>query len=160
MFHKTPKAAIWTGVGLIAAAATAYALFSPRDPLQVQVLDVSGYNDDVKIWMPFRVTLGLSNRGRDPLVIRRLHVEPDFDEFNEAYNVNTHDLTPPLRIEPGSRVSYQVIITLLNATQLQPGTRKLVLRARIETEGGVQTREFPAESIQPLVRLASWPSAT
>jgi hypothetical protein len=147
---KTPKAVIRTAAGVAALAATAYAVFVPRDPLQVQLLDVSGYDDRADVWMPFRITLGLSNRGRDPIVIRRLHVEPDFEEFNEAYNVNTHDLTPPLRIEPGSQVSYQVIVTLLNATQLQPGTRRLVLRTRVDTGDGVHVRDFPAEFDQSL----------
>jgi hypothetical protein len=125
--------------------ALAYVIFAPADALRVQVLDVSGYTDDVKIWMPFRVNLGLTNTGRDLIAIRRVHVEPDFDDFNEAYNVGTYELNPPLVVEPGSSLTYQAAVTLLNAVQLQPGTHALVLRVRIEQNGEERSYEFPAE---------------
>ena len=119
---KTPKTAIWAVVILAALAALGYAILVPADPLRVQLLDVSGYTDDVNIWMPFRVNLGLTNTGRDLVRIRRVHVEPDFDDFNEAYNVGTYELDPPLVVEPGNSLTYQAAVTLLNATQLQPGS--------------------------------------
>lgn len=122
-----------------------YALFAPQDPLRVEVLDVSGYTDDIKVWMPFRVNLGLTNSGRDLIRIRRVHVEPDFDDFNEAYNVGTYELDPPLVVEPGNSLTYQAAVTLLNATQLQEGSHPLVLRVRIERDGDEVTYEFPAE---------------
>jgi hypothetical protein len=145
LLDKTPKALIWTVCGLAAAGALGYALFAPQEALRVDVLDVSGYTDDVKIWMPFRINLGLTNRGRDLITITRVHVEPDFDGFNEAYNVGTYELHPPLVVEPGSSLTYQAAVTLLNAIQLQRGTHPLVLRVRIEQNGDEVAYEFPAE---------------
>ena len=133
----------------------AYAILAPQDPLRVEVLDVSGYTDDVKAWMPFRVNLGLTNTGREPITIGRLHVEPDFDGFNEAYNVGTYELHPPLVIEPGTSLTYQAAVTLLNAIQLQQGPHAMMLRVRIEQNGEEETYEFPAEfdhSQQPAQR--------
>ena len=142
---KTPKALVWTVSGAAALAAVAYAFLAPRDRLRIEILDVSGYTDEVKVWMPFRVNLGLTNAGRDLVSIRRVHVEPDFADFNEAYNVGTYELEPPLVVEPGSSLTYQAAVTLLNAIQLQPGMHALVLRIRVEQNGADVTYEFPAE---------------
>jgi hypothetical protein len=142
---KTPKTALWA-VGILAALAVlAYTIFVPPDPLRVQLLDVSGYTDDGKIWMPFRVNLGLTNTGRELVRISRVHVEPDFDDFNEAYNVGTYELDPPLVVEPGNSLTYQAAVTLLNATQLQPGRHPMVLLVRIEQNGEEVAYQFPAE---------------
>jgi hypothetical protein len=118
---------------------------SVGDALRVQVLDVGGYTEDMKTWMGFRVTVGLTNTGRDLLTIRRIHVEPDFDDFNEAYSVGTYELTPPLVVNPGSSVSYQATTTLLNATQLQWQTHPLTLRVRVEQNGREVEYAFAAE---------------
>jgi hypothetical protein len=142
---KTPKTALWA-VGILAALAVlAYTIFVPPDPLRVQLLDVSGYTDGGKIWMPFRVNLGLTNTGRELVRISRVHVEPDFDDFNEAYNVGTYELDPPLVVEPGNSLTYQAAVTLLNATQLQPGRHPMVLLVRIEQNGEEVAYQFPAE---------------
>ena len=145
LFDKTPKTAIWTVCAVAVVSALGYAIFAPENALRVQVLDVSGYSDDVKIWMPIRVNLGLTNTGRDLISIRRVHVEPDFDGFNEAYNPGTYELDPPLAVEPGSSLTYQAAVTLLNALQLQEGTHPMILRVRIEQNGSEATYEFPAE---------------
>ena len=145
LLSKTPKLLIWTVGALAVLGALGYAVLAPEDPLRVDVLDVSGYTDDVKVWMPFRVNLGLTNTGRDLITISRVHVEPDFDGFNEAYNVGTYELNPPLVVEPGHSLTYQAAVTLLNAIQLQQGTHALVLRVRIERNGEENTYEFPAE---------------
>lgn len=130
---------------VLAAAAGIAVRLVLREPLRVEMLDVSGYTDDVKVWMPFRVTLGLTNTSRDLLTIRRIHVEPDFERFNEAFNVQTYELTPALLLEPGSSLSYQTGVTLLNATQLPDGAQALVLRVRIEDDHGKETLvDFPA----------------
>ena len=151
MAVKTAAAAIWTVCILAAAAAIAYFLWPAGNPLRVQVLDVGGYNDQMPAgWMAFRVTLGLTNGGRDRVTIRRIHVEPDFADFNEAYNVGTLELDPPLVVEPGSSLSYQAAATLLNATQLQPGRHPLVLRVRIEQDGAEVAHEFAADFDQSL----------
>jgi hypothetical protein len=134
---------------LIAASAVvvavAVAVVILRQPgLEVQVLDVGGYTDAMPIWMPFRVTLGISNRARSPVVIDRIEVEPDLDGFDEAFS-GAGVLDPPLRIEPGSRVSYQAAVTLLNANQLPERTWPLVFRVRIERADGEDRFAFPAE---------------
>jgi len=135
------------GLLLIAAALIAggYAVLGGRQPLEAHILDVTGYTENVKIWMPFRVTLGLTNRGRDLLTLRRIHVEPDFENFSETFNEETYQLDPPLLIEPGSSISYQAAFTLLNASQLQDGSHAMVFRVVIEQDNGRETRlEFPA----------------
>ena len=125
--------------------------------LDVQVLDVSGYRDEIPVWMPFRVTLGLRNEGREPVVIERIFVEPDLDDFNEAFSGSTV-LTPPLRIEPGASASYQAAVMLLNA---QPATRAHVRvgvsrhrrmggwRCRLRVSYGVRVRTRPDEPRTP-----------
>jgi hypothetical protein len=141
----TKKGAVWTAAIIAAAGIAGYTLFTTGNPLRVQLLDVSGYTDRVPVWMTFRVNIGLTNGGRDLITIRRVHVEPDFDDFNEAYNVGVVELNPPLVVTPGSSLSYQAQATLLNATQLQPGTRALTLRVRIEQNGEEVLYEFPAQ---------------
>jgi hypothetical protein len=145
MRRMTRKAVGWTAALLAVVGAAAYALIPSSGPLRVQLLDVSGFTDDVKVWMPFRFNVGLTNQGRELLTITRVHVEPDFDDFNEAYNVGAYEVSPPLRIEPGSSATYQAATTLLNATQLDPGSRHLILRVRVEANGEETTYEFPAE---------------
>ena len=139
------RAVSWTAGILAAVAVAGYMLSARADPLRVQLLDVSGYSDDVRVWMTFRVNVGLSNQGRDLLTIRRVHVEPDFHGFNEAYNVGTYELNPPLRLEPGSSLTYQAAVTLLNATQLSVGPHQMVLRVRVDRNAREATYEFPAE---------------
>ncbi len=145
MRHLTPKAVTWTAAILAALAVVGYTVLPAADPLRVQLLDVSGFTDEVKVWMVFRVNVGLSNEGRDLLSISRVHVEPDFDGFNEAYNVGTYELNPPLRIEPGSSLTYQAAVTLLNASQLDVGLHRMMLRVRIDGSGRERTYDFPAE---------------
>lgn len=131
---------------LLVLAAAAAVVIIPQPGLRVELLDVSGYTDDVPAWMPFRVTLGISNDTRTPVSIRRIAVEPDLDEFNEATG-GGGVLEPPLRIAPGNRASYQAAATLLNANQLQEGTYALVFRVRLEHAGGTDTYSFPAELV-------------
>ena len=122
-----------------------YALFARRTPVRVAILNVSGYADTVTTWMPFRVTLGFTNTGRELLTIRRIHVEPDFEGFTEAFGVQTYELTPALLLEPGSSLSYQTGVTVLNAGQLAEGPHALVLRIRLEQDNGEETvTAFPA----------------
>jgi hypothetical protein len=139
--RKTTLAVILVG----AAGALGWWLFAPRNPLHVQILDVSGYAEDTTAWMGFRLTVGLTNTSRDIVTIRRIHVEPDFDQFNEAYSVGTYELTPPLVVTPGNSVSYQTATTLLNATQLSWQTHAVMLRIRVEQNGSDVEYEFPAE---------------
>jgi hypothetical protein len=153
--RRAVTAVVWAVCIAAVIGVVGRAVLAPRDTLRVQVLDVAGYTDDVRVWMPFRVNVGLTNTGRDLITIRRVHVEPDFEGFNEAYNVGTYELDPPLVVEPGSSLTYQAAVTLLNALQLQPGRHPMVLRVRIEQNGDEVAYEFPAEfdqAQQPLER--------
>jgi hypothetical protein len=47
-------------------------------------------------------------------------------------------------------LTYQAAVTLLNATQLQPGRHPMVLRVRIEQNGDEVAYQFPAEFDQSL----------
>jgi hypothetical protein len=138
------RAVLWL-VLVAGFAGAAYWVFAPRNPLRVQLLDVTGYADAQSGWMPFRVTVGLTNTGRDLVTVRRIHAEPDFDDFNEAYNVGTYEIIPAIIVEPGGRVSYQAAVTLLNATQLSWSRHPLVLRIRVEQNDSERVYEFPAE---------------
>jgi hypothetical protein len=95
--------------------------------------------------MPFRLRLALTNPGRNTVAVRALFVEPDFEGFNEAYGLGTpHDLNRLLRIEPGRTVTYDLVVTLLNALQLQPGSHRVSFRVQVETNNDEQmTVEFP-----------------
>jgi hypothetical protein len=135
---------ILLAVAAVTAAIVAVAVLRRPAGLEIQVLDVAGYTDPMPIWMPFRVTLGLGNSGRTPVVVSRIIVEPDLDGFDEAYS-GAGVLQPPLRIDPGNRASYRAAVMLLNANQLPERTYALTLRVRVEREDGTSTIEFPAE---------------
>lgn len=132
---------------LIAGAAwAAFAFLTNRGDVRVRVVDITGFTDDVRIWMPFRLTLELANAGRRSTAVRRIDVEPDFDGFNEAYNVAApYDLSPPILLEAGATTMYQAAVTLLNAAQLPERTYSVAFRVRLETDDGEVTAEFPAE---------------
>ena len=151
LWDKTPKALIWTVCALVAAGVVAYAILAPQNPLRVEVLDVSGYTDDVKVWMPFRLNLGLTNTGRDLITIRRVHVEPDFEGFNEAYNVGTYELDPPLVVEPGSS-DLPGRRDAAQRHQLHPDARDGC--ACVSTKTTKVTYEFPAEFDQSANRTS------
>jgi hypothetical protein len=142
---RTSNLTIRASLAVAVIAVAGYWWLRPGNPLRVEVLDVAGYSTVQGGWMPFRVTVGVTNTGRDLVTIRRLHVEPDFSGFNEAYNVGTYEIVPALVVEPGSSISYQASTTLLNATQLSWGTHELVLRLRVEQNEREVVYEFPAE---------------
>jgi len=144
--NMTRRRALWLAAGLLVAGVLAYAALRETNPLRVQLLDVTGYRDPMPVWMVLRVNLGLSNTGRDLLSIRSVRVEPDFAGFNEAFNIETLELHPPLVVEPGHSATYQAATTLLNANQLPEGRRDLLLRVRITRQDGIeQVYEFPAD---------------
>jgi hypothetical protein len=120
--------------------------------VRVEIRQVSGFSDNVPVWMPMRVTLALTNTGRSPVVVTTVHVDPDFDGFNEAYGMGTpHDLETPIRIEPGASVTHEAVITLLNAQQLQPGLHDLTFRVRLKTADENEiAADFPARFQQAL----------
>ncbi len=95
--------------------------------------------------MPFRVRLEFTNAGSEATAVRYVHVEPDFADFNEAYGMGTpRDLAMPIPLDAGSRATYDAMVTLLNAQQLQPGSHRMIFKVRIETTDDEITAEFPA----------------
>lgn len=140
----------------LASAIFACACAGPS--VRVEIPQVSGFSDNVPVWMPIRVTLALTNTGRSPVVVTTVHVDPDFDGFNEAYGMGTpHDLDAAIRIEPGASVTHEAVVTLLNAQQLQPGLHDLTFRVRLRTADDDEiTAEFPArfqQALQPGERV-------
>ena len=116
-----------------------------RPSLTVDLIDVGGFNEDLGVWMRFNAVLELRNDGDQTIGLDRITVEPDLDGFNEAYGHAVPFLAPPLLIERQSTTRYTVLVTLLNAAQLQERTYDLVLRVRIETEDGdTIVRDYPA----------------
>lgn len=124
-----------------------FLLANRQEALRVDLLDVGGYADSASGWMPLRVTLGLTNGGRDLVTVRRIVVEPDFEGFNEAFNTGATELVPALLIEPGGQASYQTRGALLNAPDLPIGRHTLRLRVRLESNGTEQTVVFPGEFV-------------
>ena len=131
---------------LAGSAGLLYSSLTNRGDVRVELVDVAGFTDEVRIWMPFRVTLRLTNAGARSTAVRRIDIEPDLDDFNEAYGSSApYDLSPPILLEAGAATTHQTVITLLNATQLPERTHRLVFRVRIDTDDGEVTAEFPAE---------------
>jgi hypothetical protein len=123
-----------------------YRWLSGGPELLVEITDVAGYTDDVPVWMPFRLTLRLANAGDQSITIRRIDVEPDLDEVNEAYSAGSpYDLSPPMLLDPGVSRSHELSVTVLNANQLPERTYMLVFTLRMRTDAGVIVRRFPAE---------------
>jgi hypothetical protein len=116
--------------------------------LTVRLVDVSGFNEDLKNWMRFSAVVEMTNDSGRTIGINRVDVEPDLDGFNEAYGQAVPYLSPPLLVEDGSTTRHTAVVTLLNSTQLQWGTYGLVFRVRVETEDGdTILEEFPAEFV-------------
>ena len=117
-----------------------------RPSLTVRVTDVSGFTEDLKVWMRFNVPLELTNTSGRTIGIQRIDVDPDLDGFNEAYGTAVPFLSPPLLVQGNSTTAYTAVVTLLNSAQLPERTYDVVFRIRIETEDDdVVTAEFPAQ---------------
>ena len=114
--------------------------------MRVELLDVAGYSDNVAVWLPFRLTIRLTNDGDESVTIRRIDIDPDLDDFNEAYSAgNAYDLSPPILLEPGATRTRTLSVTILNANQLPERTYNLVFRARFRTNADEITADFPAQ---------------
>lgn len=121
---------------LLAGALAAGWWVAGRQPgLDVQLLDVGGFTA-AGGWMPFDVTVGFTNRGRDLVSVQRIEVEPDFEAFAEAYNTGNTEIIPSLVLPPGTSASYRTRVALLNGSALPAGRRPLVFRIRVSTTGG------------------------
>ena len=130
----------------IAGAVAVLAWTSLRgDAVTTSLVDISGFNEDLKVWMRFSVTVDITNHSSRTIGIERVDVEPDLDGFNEAYGQAVPFLTPPLLIEAGATTRHRAAVTLLNSAQLPEGTYDVVFRVRVETEDGETfLQEFPA----------------
>jgi len=124
----------------------AFRTFAGGPDLRVEIADVSAYTDNVPVWLPFRLTLRLANAGNESITIRRIDVEPDLDDFNEAFSEGApYDLSPPILLEPGAERMHEVSVTVLNANQLPERTYMLVFTVRLQTDAGEITARFPAQ---------------
>ena len=117
-----------------------------RPDLRVELFSIGGYTDNMPVWMPFRLMLRLTNNGNESITIRRIDVEPDLNDFNEAFaSASPYDLSPPILLEPGARRDYETAVTVLNANQLPERRYALVFTVRMRTDAGEIIERFPAE---------------
>jgi hypothetical protein len=124
----------------------AYRTYANGPDLRAELLDVSGYTDNVPVWMPFKLQLRLHNDGNESITIRRIDVEPDLDEFNEAFSAGApYDLSPPILLEPGTERPHELSVTILNANQLPERTYSLVFIVRMQTDAGEIVTRFPMQ---------------
>jgi hypothetical protein len=123
-----------------------YRTYANGPELRVEVLEVSGYTDKVPVWMPFKLKLRLHNAGNESITIRRIDLEPDLDDFNEAYSAGApYDLSPPILLEPGVERIHELTVTVLNANQLPERTYMLVFTVRMRTDAGEIVARFPMQ---------------
>ena len=107
---------------------------------------MAGYTDNVPVWLPFRLNLRLTNTGDQSITIRRIDVEADLGEVNEAYSAGApYDLSPPILLEPGTQRTQEVSVTVLNANQFQERTYRLVFTVRLRTDAGEIVTTFPRQ---------------
>jgi hypothetical protein len=129
-----------------AAAAITYRSLTNGPDLRVELRSVGGYTDNIPVWMPFRLNLRLTNAGNESITIRRIDVEPDLDNFTEAFaSASPYDLSPPILLEPGAMRDYDAGVTVLNANQLPERTYMLLFVVRFRTDAGDIVQRFPMQ---------------
>jgi hypothetical protein len=158
-----PSTLIVVVLGFSLAGWIAYESFTGGPNLRVEVVDVAGYTDNQPVWLPFTLTLQLTNDGDESITIRRIDVEPDLDDFNEAFSAGTaYDLSPPMLLDPGVGRRHELSVTVLNANQLPDRTYKLVFIIRLQTDAGEITQRFPTQFVyfrdpaRRTLRLEAW----
>ena len=134
--------------------------------LRVEVVEVAGFTDPAPVWLPFRLALRLTNAGDESITIRRIDVEPDLDEVNEAYSAGEpYDLSPPILLEPGATRMHELSVTVLNANQFAERTYMLTFTVRLRTNTGEIVATFPAEFVyfrnpaRRVLKRAAWYSS-
>ena len=126
----------------------AYRTLTGGPDLRVEVAGIAGYTDNQPVWLPFRLTVRLANAGDESITIRRIDVEPDLNDFNEAFSAGApYDLSPPMLLEPGAGRTHELSVTVLNANQLPERTYELVFTIRLQTDAGEIIQRFPAEFV-------------
>jgi hypothetical protein len=136
------------GAALIVALVgwVAYRWTTSGPDLHVEIASVAGYTDNVPVWLPFRLTLRLTNAGDQSITIRRIDVEPDFDDVNEAYSAGApYDLSPPMLLEAGVSRTHELSVTVLNANQFPERAYMLVFTVRMRTDAGEIVQRFPTQ---------------
>ena len=138
------RAALVTlGVAAVAIAAWRGFAYWNRPAVQVRLVDVSGFTDDIPVWMRWRFTLELANTGTRFESIDRIHVALDLHGFNEAYSGD--QLQAPIPLEPGASIVYRPSLVLLNAAQLAERSYPLTVRVQLTIRDENVEFDFPAE---------------
>ena len=142
----TPSRLIVAALTLATVGWIGFRTFAGGPNLRVEIADVAGYTDNTPVWLPFRLNLRLLNTGNESITIRRIDVEPDLDEVNEAFSAGApYDLSPPILLEPDAERMHELSVTVLNANQFQERTYSLVFTVRLRTDAGEIIETFPAQ---------------
>jgi len=136
-------ALVTLGVAAVAIAAWRGFAYWNRPAVHVRLVDVSGFTDDIPVWMRWRFTLELANTGTRLESIDRIHVALDLHGFNEAYSGD--QLQAPIPLEPGASIVYRPSLMLLNAAQLAERSYQLTVRVQLAIRDENVEFDFPAE---------------
>ena len=131
------------GVAGIAIAAWRGFEYWNRPAVRVRLVDVTGYNDPLPVWMRWRFTLELTNPGSRIESVDRIHVALDLQGFNEAYSGD--QLRAPIPLEPGASFVYRPSLMLLNAAQLAERSYPVTVRVQLAVGDRNVEFDFPAE---------------
>ena len=150
----------WTRAAVVTFCAAAVAIAAWRGfeywnqpGIHVRLVEVAGFDDDLKVWMRWRFALELTNTGTRQESIDRIHVALDLDGFNEAYSGG--QLQAPIPLEPGASFVYRPSLMLLNAAQLAERSYPLTVRVQLGIRDDEIEFDFPAEfkySVDPKLR--------
>lgn len=142
----TPSTLVVAALAIAIIGWIGFRTFSGGPDLRVEIVEIAGYTDPTPVWLPFRLALRLTNAGDESITIRRIDVEPDLDEVNEAYSAGEpYDLSPPILLEPGAERMHELSVTVLNANQLPEREYLLVFTVRLRTNTGEIIATFPAQ---------------
>ena len=125
-----------------------------RPHVHVRLVEISGFTDDIPVWMRWRFTFELTNTGTRIESIDRIHVALDLHGFNEAYSGD--QLQAPIPLEPGASIVYRPSLTLLNAAQLAERSYPMTVRVQLAIRDENVEVDFPAEftySRDPKLRI-------
>ena len=114
-----------------------------RPAVRVRLVEVSGFNDPIPVWMRWHFAIELTNTGTRQESIDRIHVALDIDGFNEAYSGD--QLKAPIPLEPGASFVYRPSLMLLNAAQLAEQSYPLTVRIQLGVRDDEIEFDFPAE---------------
>jgi hypothetical protein len=144
MWRLVARAAIVVLVGAVIAVAAwrGFRYWSQPD-IRVRLVEVSGFTDDVPVWMRWRFALEFTNTGTRIESIDRVHVALDLEGFNEAYSGD--QLQAPIPLEPRASIVYRPSLMLLNAAQLTERSYPVTVRVQVTVRDEDMEFDFPAE---------------